>query len=149
MSGRINFQLQLFLGLVLALSLGWLYQFPQPATDPLITPTPSPAPVFQNLSGGWLLQVRFFQAKLPEVVALTPLELLRLSPKNPQGKYFIQILDVNSQELFIEKFDVYFLRTGSSEILNSVEQSLLIPALDGAVKVIIHSPQGEISHAFP
>src|SRR6266498_187849 len=149
MIGRMSVQLHLFLGLCLALVLGWLYQLPIATDSNGKIPTPSPIPVFETLSGGWLLQVRFYADKPPEVVKLVPLPELRVEPDKVQGVYSFRILDTNSNELFSRRFDVFFLKTGSSKTLESVEKSLLIPNLDGASRVIVHTPQGALTYELP
>jgi len=148
MLGRMTFQTQLFLALHVALLLGWVYQ--PTSQDPRVSGVPSgtPIPVYQNLPGGWKILVRFHRNAPPEILSISRLEQIRLATTSDFGAYSIRILDVNAQELFVQKFQVYFLRTGSSEKLDVVERILLIPRFENVVEIVIITPQGETRHAI-
>lgn len=149
MRKKMTFQMQLFFSLCTALLLGWICQ-PTPGETVVIrNPTETPIPVYRNLTGGWEIHVRYHQSKPPEIISISKLEKIRLTSTANTGEYTVKILNENGGELFSQKFQIYFLRTGSSQKLETIEQILLIPQLEGAIEIVIDTPQGEIRYAIP
>lgn len=141
---RINLQMQFFLGLLLALLLGWIYETPLV----VIEQEAQSVPLFKDLSGGWRVEVRFSKDKPPEILEVQVLEEIRLTPVSNPGDYLVAVLDKNGQELYSLKFNVYFMRTGSSISLDVVDMTLIIPYFNNVSEIVIRSPQGEVHHVI-
>jgi hypothetical protein len=149
MIARINLQAQFFFGLLVALLLGWIYQPSFAGMEPSTPPVASPIPIYENLPGGWRVEVRFYKNKPPEVLSMEPLDQIRLGGIANLGDYSISVLDEDGQELLVQKFQVYFLRTGSDRQLESVDRTFVIPHFDTATEIMIHAPTGETHYAIP
>lgn len=141
---RINLQMQFFLGLLLALLLGWIYETPLV----VIEQEALSVPLFKDLSGGWRVEVRFSKDKPPEILEVQVLEEIRLTPVSNPGDYLVAVLDKNGQELYSQKFNVYFMRTGSSLSLDVVDMTLILPFFNNVSEIVIRSPQGEVHHVI-
>ena len=134
---------------MLALFLGWSNSSTGNVSNSG-QPTPTnPAPPFHSLPKGWMVTVLFHSSAPPDIQSVSQIEQLRIPPENNTGEYSIRLLTSDSKELYFQNFQVYFLRAGVSGKLDSVEKIILLPYIDGAVKIEITTPFGEKLYEIP
>lgn len=167
---RLTFQAQIFLGVLVALVLGYLFQQPvwahplsstllstvsprPPATSiplptayptdtPLITPQP-----FETLSGVWIVRVTLHRTAPPEILQTTLAENGRLTVTQP-GDALIQISDREDRLLYEQSFQPVFLAGDPPRPVEDLTRIFILPVFSDMHLLKIITSQGEATYEF-
>jgi len=169
MNRLFSLKVQLTLGLLLGLILGYAFQTPIPGLGAgAATPTPSPVstsgPVvatptllptatsslapFITLPGAWMVRFKLFRNAPPEIVKVTRLSEGRLTVIQP-GEDKIQILAADGTSLYEQTFHPDFMIGDPPHQVDEITLIFVLPILEGAHTLIITTPNGEARYEFP
>ena len=172
-AARLSSKAQAVIAVLLALALGWVYQISVQGEIPGTLPTDSPTEIvlvtntivsslvpantptidltprpFVTLPGAWYVSIRFYKNQNPEVNKVLYLKEGRLSLP-VAGESRIMILDINGENLFDFPFHLDF-RSGEPPVeKEEINQAWVLPVIEGAVSLIIETPQGTTLYVLP
>lgn len=168
MKPRWTLQMQLALGLLLALAQSYAFQPAgttgpgAPSATPLPTspvgtitatiipppePSASPAP-FTTLEGVWMVSVLVKRSAAPQLVDVTYLPQGRLTASSGGGSA-ARLLAADGSVLYEQRFEPVFLRGEPLQAVDELRLVLILPAVTGAASLQIVTPQGEVSSELP
>lgn len=89
--------------------------------------------------------VAVYQDAPPQILEVQPLAAGRISITQP-GPYALALADEAGQALYELSFRVAFVLPGLGEKMDEARQTLVLPAIAGAVELVLTGPQGEIRY---
>ncbi len=149
MKSGLSIGSQSFLAMLVGLLLGVLLRLSILAVDQTQIPTqvltPTPPPPHQTLEGGWKVVVSVSHTTAPEIVSVQRLEQVRLLPSTSATNR-AQLLNAQGQVIFEQGFETVFYYGEPPTYHEVVEQIIRLPDLEGAAKIRILTPGGEVEY---
>jgi hypothetical protein len=116
-------------------------------TQPVRLATPTQPSILVNQTGVWLVRLKVFRDRPPEVVKIAYLDQGRISlPQDGEGR--IELQDAAGKILFAQTFGIHFVSEGGS-VAEETTIILVLPDDQEASAISIKTPGGEISYELP